>query len=310
MAEKKSVPHPIPYQGSKRSIAYAIISYFPNNVERLIEPFAGSSAVSLAAAYSQKANSFLLNDINVPLMNLWTEIINRPEEIAEAYKRLWEAAVGREREFYDIVRTRFNQAHRPEDFLYLLARCVKAAVRYNANGEFNQSPDNRRKGMKPSTMKSHVLGSSNLIRGVVTLSSKDYRNVLDAANPNDVVYIDPPYQGVCGNRDTRYVAGITYENFVETLETLNSRGVSYVISYDGRTGMKKFGKLLPFNLGLRRIEIKAGKSAQATLLGQDHDTYESLYLSPALVTRIELQRNEPGIPIEQFQVKDALAGIL
>jgi len=59
-----SVPHPIPYQGSKRGLARAIISYFPQDAARLAEPFAGSAAVSLAAAYYGKANSFLLNDLN------------------------------------------------------------------------------------------------------------------------------------------------------------------------------------------------------------------------------------------------------
>ena len=44
------IPHPIPYQGSKRGIAEAILAYFPQHVTRLIEPFAGSAAVTLAAA--------------------------------------------------------------------------------------------------------------------------------------------------------------------------------------------------------------------------------------------------------------------
>jgi DNA adenine methylase len=278
-----SVPHPIPYQGSKRRIAHAIISYFPSNVERLIEPFAGSAAVSLAAASFGKVGRFILNDINAPLIDLWTEIVHRPKEIAEAYRQLWEEQAGREREFYNIVRQRFNQEHCPEDFLYLLARCVKAALRYNSNGEFNQSPDHRRKGMRPSKMESHILGASKLMQGSLTLFNGDYRDVLDFASPNDIVYMDPPYQGVCGNTDTRYIAGINYKAFVETLETLNTKGIAYIISYDGRTGMKKFGNLLPRDLGLKRIEIKTGKSSQATLLGQNHDTYESLYLSPALV---------------------------
>lgn len=145
--------------------------------------------------------------------------------------------------------------------------------------------------MKPSTMKYHILGASKLMGEMVTLSSRDYREVLEVANANDIVYMDPPYQGVCGNRDTRYIAGITYDSFVEVLETLNLRGISYIISYDGRTGTRKFGKLLPVTLDLKRLEIKTGKSAQATLLGQDHDTYESMYLSPALVTRMESQRH-------------------
>ena len=43
----------------------------------------------------------------------------------------------------------WGETGKPDLLLYLLARCVKAAVRYNASGEFNQSPDNRRRGMPP-----------------------------------------------------------------------------------------------------------------------------------------------------------------
>ena len=69
-----SVPHPIPYQGSKRSLAKQILQYIPDNTTRLIEPFAGSAAISLAVAYHGKAPDFILNDINAPLMTLWQMI--------------------------------------------------------------------------------------------------------------------------------------------------------------------------------------------------------------------------------------------
>jgi hypothetical protein len=46
-----SVPHPIPYQGSKRALASAILAYLPEDCVTLIEPFAGSAALSLADLY-------------------------------------------------------------------------------------------------------------------------------------------------------------------------------------------------------------------------------------------------------------------
>ena len=103
------VPHPIPYQGSKRGLARYIISFFPKDAERLIEPFAGSAAVSLAAAYYGKAKKFLLNDLNRALMALWDEIINKPDNLTSAYEQLWAAQGGRERDFYDFIRVQFNQ---------------------------------------------------------------------------------------------------------------------------------------------------------------------------------------------------------
>lgn len=62
------------------------------------------------------------------------------------------------------------------------------------------------------------------------------------------------------------------------------------MSYDGRTGSKTYGKPLPKRLELVHIEVHAERSTQATLLGRESDTYESLYLSPALVREIALTR--------------------
>ena len=78
-----------------------------------------------------------------------------------------------------------------------------------------------------------------------------------------------------------------YDEFVRTLRTMNELGLSYVVSYDGRTGDKAHGKLLPRSLQLHHICIPAGRSTQATLLGQARQTVESLYLSPTLVRRLE-----------------------
>lgn len=94
--------------------------------------------------------------------------------------------------------------------------------------------------------------------------------------------MDPPYQGTSGERDSRYLAGLSLEDFVLALDQLNSRGLRYVVSYDGRTGDKSHGTPLPEYLQLARIELEAGRSTQATLLGRDEQTIESLYLSPTL----------------------------
>jgi DNA adenine methylase len=287
------VPHPIPYQGSKRNLAPLILSYFPAHVARVVEPFAGSAAISLATAYKRRADRFVINDAHGPIIDLWREIIDRPEELAEQYRQLWKAQLGREREYYDSVRKKFNESHEPRYFLYLLARCVKAAIRYNGDGEFNNSPDNRRKGAHPDVMQGRILGASALLRGRTRVSASDYREVLERCTPADLIYMDPPYQGVCKNRDNRYCPKIEHADFCDTLAALNDKGCTFAVSYDGRTGDKVYGEPMPESLNLLRIEVHAGRSTQATLLGRDHDTYESLYLSPALVKAIALNKKKP-----------------
>ncbi len=227
-----------------------------------------------------------INDLNKPLMDLWHVIIETPEKIASQYRVLWKEQLEDPRSFYDKARDDFNRTGRPDLFLYLLARCVKGSVRYNSQGEFNQSPDNRRKGMRPETMRLQVLGTSYYLKGKTTVTSVNYRDVLGRATPADLVYMDPPYQGVCGNRDTRYLQSVQFCEFVEALEALNKKGIRYLVSYDGRTGNKKFGETLPEELNLTLIELYAGRSSQATLLGRIDVTIESLYLSPSLADEL------------------------
>lgn len=282
----RTVPHPIPYQGSKRNLAEDILRYFPPAVDTLYEPFAGSAAITIAAAVNGLAKRYHINDLNKPLMDLWRAIIETPELIASQYEELWRKQLDDPREFYDKARDEFNRTGQPHLFLYLLARCVKGSVRYNSRGEFNQSPDNRRQGMKPETMRLQILGASHFLKGKTSVSSVNYRDILEKATPADLIYMDPPYQGVCGNRDTRYLESVQFCEFVEALDGLNRGGIRYLVSYDGRTGNKTYGNNLPEELNLTLIELYAGRSSQATLLGRDDITIESLYVSPALADEL------------------------
>jgi len=285
---RMKVPHPIPYQGSKRNLAKYILPFFPPEIGTLFEPFSGSAAISIAAAVYGKASRFHLNDVNQPLIALFNEIIYHPNEIAAQYEILWSEQQGNERKYYDIVRDNFNETQRPDYLLYLLARCVKASVRYNANGDFNQSPDNRRLGRNPQQMKADILAVSGLLRNKTTLTSTDYKEILAIATPKDLVYMDPPYQGVCATGDPRYFSGIDFDEFMQELKKLNERDVPFILSYDGRTGKKSYGEILPDELAMYRLEIEAGRSTQATLLGRDDVTFESVYLSRNLVKKWRL----------------------
>jgi DNA adenine methylase len=292
------VPHPIPYQGSKRGLAPTILKYAPRHVARLVEPFAGSAAISLAAAQRKLAARFWINDAHQPLTALWSRIIDHPNAIAAEYRRLWEAQLGRERDYFDEVRDLFNKSQSPEYFLYLLARCVKAAIRYNTNGQFNNTPDNRRKGARPEEMQLRILGASSLLKGRTRVTALDYQAVLKQCGPDDLIYMDPPYQGVSQVRDHRYAPKIAHDEFIDYLAELNRRQCLYIVSYDGRTGDKQFGKPLPKILQLIHLEVCAGRSTQATLLGRTDITYESIYVSSALASAISCEQN--GKPKRQI----------
>ncbi|MGC1305783.1 MAG: DNA adenine methylase [Phormidesmis sp.] len=278
-----NLPHFIQYQGSKRNLAKYILQFLPQEINRLVEPFSGTAAISVAAAANQIAHSFWLNDLNQPLIKLLELAIETPNDLADFYSELWNEQHENSIAHYFEVRSRFNETNDPEIFLYLLARCVKGSVRYNSTGLFNQSPDKRRKGTRPERMKKNIVGVSNLLKSRCKFTSLDYREVLAQTQDNDFIYMDPPYQGVCRNRDSRYLSGVDFDDFVSALEQLNHRGSAFAVSYDGKLGEKAFGKILPSSLNLKRVEIEVGRSSQSTLLGKKEITVESLYLSPSLL---------------------------
>ena len=280
-------PHIVQYQGSKRILAPQILQYMPDRFDRLIEPFAGMAAISIAAAYENRTSSFHINDLNKPLVRMVQFAIEHPRELIAAYSKVWEEqfSYGEDhiQHFY-AVRDRFNNGEEtPENMLYLLARCVKGAVRYSKDGKFNQSPDKRRHGTNPKTLASNVHAISRLLNGKTTFSSFDYHKVLEMARPGDLVYMDPPYQGVSNVRDNRYFAGVPFDEFAASIEILERKGVDYIISYDGECGGKEYGEELPANLHCKKFMLNAGLSSQALLLGKKSTTFEALYISEKLL---------------------------
>lgn len=273
---------PIPYQGSKRSLAPRICEVFPDKIETLYEPFAGSAALTIYAAHHGLARSFVIGDVFEELINLWDFIIHQPALVSDRYRALWMEQHEKGNSHFNDVRARYNEDRDPIALLYLIARCVKNAVRFNRKGNFTQSVDKRRTGMQPDKMSRTVHAVSKLLRGRTRLFKGDFRDCIATAKAGDLVYMDPPYQGTTYGRDKRYVAQLHRETLVDALHELNVRGISYVLSYDGQSGDTNYGDPLPASIDASHLLLHAGRSSQATLSGRDDETIESLYVSKAL----------------------------
>lgn len=285
-----SMPHIVQYQGSKRLLASQILRHMPLRFERLIEPFAGMAAVTIAAARHCMAHKYVVNDINMPIVNILHDAIECPSQLINEYTKVWkeqfEDPDGSVAHYYK-VRDRFNDGEKTSaNMLYLIARCVKGSVRYGKDGSFNQSPDKRRNGTSPKTLCKNIVAISYYLKGRTAFLNEDYHTVLEKATKGDIVYMDPPYQGVCNVRDCRYYSGIDANDFVDSIDRLNRRGVHFLISYDGKCGDKEYGTELPRELGLKKFLLRAGVSSQSTLLGRKAVTYESLYVSRGLQDNI------------------------
>lgn len=287
MRKYKNTPQLVQYQGSKRKIAKDITKYIKQGkYKRLVEPFAGTCAITLECANQGLIENFWINDINKELIDLLKECIMNPERLATEYAVIWtkQFEEGTDPiEYFYSIRNRFNNGEVcPSMTLFILARVVKGAIRYNAHGEMNQSCDKRRTGTKPKEIQKRSQIISDLLKDRTITTHIDYKEVLSSVSSDDIIYFDPPYQGTTNSADTRYMQGINHKEFIKELEKLNERGIDFIVSYDGLTGDKSFGEDLPEHLELTHLYIDAGRSAQATLNGRYSITYESLYLSKGL----------------------------
>jgi DNA adenine methylase len=232
----------------------------------------------LAAASQNKFVSYVIADALEPLVRLWRVILDDPEAVASQYETLWHREYANPIHGYYEIRAEFNADKTPAKLLYLLARCVKNAVRFNPAGGFNQSPDKRRKGTRPELMRTELFAAHRILAGKCQAIHGDFLSLFLSAEEGDFFYLDPPYQGTTDGRDRRYVAGVSRDRMIEALTILNKKRIPFILSYDGRCGQRSYGAPLPSSIA-HRILLDVGRSSQATLNGRDDVTVESLYLS-------------------------------
>ena len=278
------VPSLIKWTGSKRTQAAAIVEQMPD-CQRYFEPFVGGGAV----LYLANRPVSLASDLYRPLIEFWKCVQKDPATLVDDYDRQWRAlqkeldGYGKEiakrrsgvpRYFYK-VRARFNESQSPLDLNFLMRTCVNGIVRFNKDGQFNNSFHLSRRGMNPAKFEKIVDDWHRRI-GDVSFACRDYEEAVADARAGDFVYFDPPY---AGNRQ-RYIESLDLGRFFRVLDRLNARGVRWALSFDGRRGDADLTFDMPAELFRRQLFLAGGNSAvQKVLNGPIAAVHESLYLN-------------------------------
>ncbi len=261
----------IKWSGSKRYVAPELSKYISNQ-KRYIEPFVGGGSM-LPFRQIPKA---VASDIISELVNLWKQIKNSPDRVAHEYQVRWDRLQKEGHSVYYEVRDSFNKTKNEFDFLFLTRTCVNGLIRYNTNGEFNNSMHKNRPGINPKTFKEIILKWSYFIRDV-EFRKCDYRETLADANKNDFVFLDPPYGGT---KDRYTKTEFNLSDFYNELERLNSVGAKWILTFDGTAGSREYDYQLPKELFKHKTEIKTGNSPFTKSMRTSIDAvYESVYFN-------------------------------
>ncbi len=213
-ANNGRVPTFVKWAGGKTQLLEQFKPYFPEEINRYIEPFVGGGAVFFYVKKRFGPKEVILSDNVEELVNCYVVVRDNVDELVELLK------VHKSRhskDYYYKIRAMdvvdLDNVERAGRFLYLNKTCYNGLYRVNSKGMFNV-PMGRYKN--PSILMEEKLREANSLLQGVTVKHQDFGCVLDDARKGDFVYFDPPYYPLT---DTAYFTSYTPHNFLEEEQT-------------------------------------------------------------------------------------------
>ena len=245
---------PLFYVGDKFKLIEEIRAYFPQNINRFVEPFVGGGSVFL----NVEANEYLLNDIDENVIALHKflcsyskkealfldtcyQYIDRygfscsakkdivPQDLKQQYVKTYYAKFNKEP--YLKLREDYNKSSRQDFFeLYLLLIYgFNHMIRFNARGDFNLPVGNVdfNNNVEHSLLNYFTSVSSKQIQW----SSLDFRMFLKRKRfgEDDFVYCDPPYL-ITFSEYNKLWDEASERDLLAILDKLNKNRVKFAIS--------------------------------------------------------------------------------
>lgn len=273
----RKYPSIIKWSGSKRLVAVQLAEKFPS-FKRYFEPFVGGGSM---LPYSHNREG-IASDIIPELIELWKNLKQSPLLVAEEYRMRWTKLQEQGADVYYEVRDSFNKTRNCHDFLFLTRTCVNGLIRFNSNGDFNNSFHLSRPGISPDRLESQLCLWSQAIQNI-TFKACDYRETLSEVMKGDFIFLDPPYGGTKGRYQT---TPFDLDAFYNELERLNSIGAKWMLTFDGKAGDRTYSFAPPTELYKSRFPIYTGNSAFTKLENKKLDKIEeSVYTNYEITQR-------------------------
>lgn len=224
-----------PWPGGKGEKSDWIIDKIPPH-DTFIEVFGGSAAIT----YNKPRSKYeIYNDLNDDLVQFFRVLRNHEDELIK-----WLQGVPYARSLYEEWVVEFYEGYRPDDPVERAGRFF--TLRYMQS----QGESSKVNGFKTRAKRSPARSFDNAREQLweiadrfrqVTIENKDYRELLEDYDDNDVdviFYADPPYV----DTEHFYGEGFDHAEFIEALDELDAE---WMVSYeDLPEGIAEIGYVL------------------------------------------------------------------
>ena len=233
----------IKWVGGKRGLLSQIIPLLPKQFNNYFEPFVGGGALffELYAQGKLDNKNIYLFDINAELINTYEVVRDNPSELID---RLYKFEEKHSKEYYYEVRAwdreenflDLNAVTRASRFIYLNKTCFNGLYRVNKKNQ-NNVPMGSYKNPNIVDEKT-IYGASDALQNVTILNAS-YKDVLQYASKDDLVYFDPPYYPLTPTASFTSYSEFEFldkeqEELFEVFHALDKQG-SYVVHSNSDT---------------------------------------------------------------------------
>lgn len=190
MTIRSRTPQPfLKWAGGKSQLLPQLSEMLPQKFNRYFEPFVGGGALF----FYLRPSKATISDANIELYNAYFVVKNDLQPLITRLE--WFQRQRISRALYERWRRIDGEKLAPEKraarFIFLNKTCYNGLYRVNKQGRFNV-PFGKYRQMPSLFDKTNLIEVRNLLRDTEIMLAS-YETPLQRAEPNDFVYLDPPY---------------------------------------------------------------------------------------------------------------------
>jgi len=203
---------------------------------KYIEPFVGGGSVY----FHLRPKKAILADLNTELIDLYRGIRLSPDKVWRIYKGFPKTKKGYN-EIRGLRHCELDLPNRAARTLFLNRTCFKGMWRHNSDGEFNVGYGGQaRRGV---IARKDLFAVARALRKA-SLASADFECIIDEANSDDFLFLDPPYRpGEKEQLHNHYVGRkFTFDDhqrLARCLRDADKRGVAWLMTVSGHPDIVK-----------------------------------------------------------------------